>query len=439
LHGIPLFVKDIPAAICLNRFCIPVCHIREDVLQIAHMRTWWTSRSRWEQAAIIVWAVVLLVVSVRVAGWPTSRTVYPIFSGSAQLWWSESDLYEPHRPLTVQGGYRYSPTFAILLTPFAYFPDTVGGVLWRLIGVAAFLGSLAWLARRVLPWPLSRDQFAWLTLLCVPLALQSVNNGQANVIVTAAMVAAVCACKEQRWNLASALLTLAFVCKVYPIALGMLLVVLYPRQLSWRLPLALVASLLVPFLLQDPSYVNDQYGKWIALLRADDRSAFPLADKHRDLWLLIEVYGIPLSRRIYTLLQIGGGLGIAVLCWRRQRQGWPEKALLTATLGLAVAWMMVLGPVVESSTFLLLAPSLAASIVGALQDRKWHWRTLLLAGSGSLFLAAVLLGGVANTARLHVVGIHPLASLLYFVYLLTESRPCDREAQQLPIERRAAA
>lgn len=408
-------------------------------MQIPQLHTWWTSRSRWEQIAVIVWTVVLLVVSVRVAGWPMSRTVYPIFSASAQLWWSGADLYEPYRPLAVQGGYRYSPTFAILITPFAYFPDSVGGVIWRLISSLAFLGSLAWLARSVLSWPLSRDQFAWLTLLCVPLALQSVNNGQANVIVIAAMLAAVCACQEQRWNFASALLTLAFVCKVYPIALAMLLVVLYPRQLSWRLPLALVSSLLVPFLGPDPSYVNDQYGKWIALLRADDRSAFPLADKHRDLWLLIEVYGIPLNRRIYTLLQIGGGLGIAVLCWRRQRQGWPKKALLTATLGLAVAWMMVLGPVVESSTFLLLAPSLAASIVGALQDRRWHWRTLLLAGSGILFLAAVLLGGVANTAKLHVVGIHPLASLLYFVYLLTESRPSEIQSAQQPIEWRNAA
>jgi alpha-1,2-mannosyltransferase len=420
-------------------FAFPFYHIREDVLPIAHLRTWWTSRSRWEQAAVVVWAVLLLVVSVRVAGWPRSRTVYPIFSGSAQLWWSGSDLYEPYRPLTVQGGYRYSPTFAMLLTPFAYFPEAMGGVLWRLISIAAFLGSLAWLARSVLSWPLSRDQFAWLTLLCVPLALQSVNNGQANVLVSAAMVAAVCACKEERWNLACALLTLAFVCKVYPIALGMLLIVLYPRQLSWRLPLAIAASLLVPLLGQDPHFVADQYGKWIALLRADDRSASPLSDKHRDLWLLIDIYGIPLSRRVYNLLQIGGGLGIAVMCWRRQRQGWPREPLLTATLGLGVTWMMVLGPVVESSTFLLLAPSLAASIVGALQDRQWRLRTLPLAGSAILFMAAVLLGGVANTAKLHIVGIHPLASLLYFVYLLTESRPNAFESQQLAIEWRKAA
>src|SRR5438046_2044679 len=119
-------------------------HIREDVLQVTWPGSWWQARSRWERTAIAVWTAVLLVICARAFFWPANRTVYPIFSGSAQLWWSSADLYEPNRPTTVQGGYRYSPAFAILLTPFAVFPDTLGGVLWRLVSTAALIAALAW-------------------------------------------------------------------------------------------------------------------------------------------------------------------------------------------------------------------------------------------------------------------------------------------------------
>jgi alpha-1,2-mannosyltransferase len=385
------------------------------------LHSWWLARTRWERAAITIWCAVLLVVGVRVFLGPTKRTVYPIFSGSAQLWWNGEDLYEPGRPKTVQEGYRYSPTFAILMTPLAVLPDSVGGVLWRLANTAALIAALAWLANSVLPLPLSRGQFAVLTLLCLPLAVQSVNNGQANVIVIAAMLATVAAVKEERWNLACALMMIAFVCKVYPLALGMLLIALYPRQLWWRMSLAVAGSLLLPFLFQHPGYVVDQYEKWFTLLAADDRTHTAPQNKYRDLWLLIESFGIPLSRRGYQLLQVLGGVGIAILSWHRQRQSWPTKELLTSTLALAVTWMVVLGPGVESSTFLLVAPSLAWSILAAVLDREWAWRKLLLLGSALLFVTAVLVGSIANTADLHLIDLHPLAGLFYFVYLLTET------------------
>lgn len=392
-------------------------------MQITGIRAWWQSRTRWEKTALVVWSLILLFVCVRAFLRPTERTVYPIFSNSAQLWWNSQDLYEPQSPETLQSGYRYSPTFAILFTPLALLPDSIGGVLWRLLSTAALLASLAWLARSVLPSALSRNQFAWLTLLCVPLSVQSLNNGQANVIVIALMLATVTAVREDRWNLASTLMALAVVCKVYPIALGLLLILLFPRQLLMRMSLALVASLLAPFLLQHPDYAIDQHEKWLELLLADDRTTALPRNKHRDLWLLIETFGIPMSRRSYALLQVLGGVGIAALCWCRQRQGWTEKMLLTSTLALGVAWMIVLGPVVEASTFLLLAPSLAWSILAALQENTRTWRTMALASSVTLFALAVLVGSLGNTADLGVIDLHPVASLFYFVYLLTEPMP----------------
>ena len=396
------------------------------------LRNWLESRTRWEKTALAVGGIILLFVSVRVFLFPHAKTVYPIFDSSARLWFAGLDLYEPGRPTTVQNGYRYSPTFAILMAPFALLPESVGGVVWRLLSVGALVGSFFWLARGVLPAKLSSDQFAWLVLFSLPLSLQSVNNGQANILVIACMVGAVAAVKDGRWNLVSLLITLAFVCKVYPIALGMLLIVLYPRQLLGRIALGVAASCILPFLCQSPAYVLDQYQQWFALLQHDDRSWIALDQTYRDLWLLIRLYVPNLTpatgqtiRHVYMAGQVLTGAGIAVLCWHRQRTGWEKRPLLTSTLALACAWMMLLGPATESSSFILLAPSLAWSLLESMTQIDWRRRGLLWS-SGALFAVAVFLGGFSSAVKIHALGVHSWASLFYFLYLLAEPRPAAR-------------
>jgi hypothetical protein len=405
------------------------------------LRTWFNSRTRWEKAALFAWSSILVFVSVRVFISPESKTVFPIFSASGRFWWAGADLYEPHRSTAVQEGFRYSPTFAILVTPFAWLPDDVGGVAWRLFNVAALFGSLAWLLQALLQPKQPRNVLAWLMLLTMPLTLQSVNNGQSNLVVVACMVGTVAAVKEKRWNLASGLMALAFICKLYPVALGMLLIVLYPRQLLCRLPLTALASMGLPFFCQSPAYVIRQYEDWFALLGAEDRSAIALENMYRDLWLLIYLYGLPIGRNVYMLVQVWAGVGIALLCWHRQREGWPERTLLSSALGLGTAWMMLLGPATESSSFALLAPSLAWSVVEALQSSEGSVRRVLLWACCVLFGSAVLLGGFSATVKIHLFGVHAWGSLLYFVYLLTESRPRPRTTearQELESQRMAA-
>lgn len=390
-------------------------------MPFAGLSHWYDSRTRWEKAALLAWTLIAVFVSARVFLSPETRTVYPIFSASGRLWWTGDDLYEPYRPQQVQNGYRYSPTFAILITPFAILPDSVGGVAWRLFNLGAMLASLWWLARVVLPTAWSPDLYASLCLLSIPLTLQSLNNGQANLLVAAGMLGSVAAVRQMRWNLASALLAVAFLCKLYPLALGMVLMLLYPRQLLWRIPLAAVGSLAIPFLCQQPSYVMDQYAKWLAAIRAEDRTNIHLEHMYRDLWLLIHVYGLPLSRTVYTLLQVLAGAGIAVLCWHRQRYGWSEQRLLTSALALVSVWMMLLGPATESSSFILLAPSLAWSIVEALQRKDRTARHGLLWGACAIFFVAVVVGGITQMWRLHEAGVHAWGSLCYFVYLLSDA------------------
>src|ERR1019366_1405347 len=190
-----------------------------------------------------------------------------------------------------------------------------------------------------------------------------------------------------------------------------------------------------PFLCQHPNYVTDQYEKWFDLLRAEDRTKH----MYRDAWHLIELYGAPVSRKAYLILQLASGAGIAALCWQRQRAGWSSPALLTSTLALTMAWTMLLGPATESSSFALLAPSFAWSIVEALQTKTRGARHGLLWGSCALFAIAVIVGGIVMEWKIHETGVHAWASLCYFAYLVIEPRASAVQEMQVADSRRAAA
>src|SRR5262249_22740064 len=142
-------------------------------------------------------------------------------------------------------------------------PDVPAALLWRLLGALAFLGGLAWFCRSVLPSPLTPPRRAGLLLLVLPLAVGSINNRQSNALVLGLLLIGVAAAAVRSWNLSAPAVAVACLFKVYPIAVGLLLAVLYPRRFSWRLALALAAGLALPFLFQRPDYVIAQYAGWL--------------------------------------------------------------------------------------------------------------------------------------------------------------------------------
>src|SRR5262249_39114003 len=152
--------------------------------------------------------------------------------------------------------------------------------------LCVFLGALLWWARKaVAPIP-TATHLALLALLALPLSAGNINNGQTNPLMLGLLLAAVASTTEGRWNLAAVLLAVACLFKLYPLAVALLLVVVYPRQLGWRLALALLAGLLLPFLLQRPGYVWQQYDVWFRYLLHEDRQCLPVTATYRDVRLL---------------------------------------------------------------------------------------------------------------------------------------------------------
>jgi hypothetical protein len=371
-------------------------------------------RPAW-RAALLVWVVGLVLLGGKVLLWPHRHTVYPIFAGAGRHWAEGAPLYD------VTPGpepYRYSPLVAAFFVPFARLPDGPAGLLWRMLGAGVFLGGLAWWCRAVLP-PLPRARLPLLWLLPAPMALGNVHNGQANLLVLGLLLVAVAALRRGRPSLAAACLAVACLFKLYPIAVGLLLVLLYPR-LGPRLALTLALGFLLPFVLQRPDYVAGQYADWLRHMAGNDRQLLSRDQWYRDARLLCSRWVTPMSYRAYQVTEVAGGAVTAAACLWARRTGWPAGRLAALALGLGCCWMTALGPATESATYVLLGPTAAWLLVSAGPERHprglralWRVGYALLIGSQAASLLPFGLG-----RQVHTLGPQPLAALLFLGGLL---------------------
>ncbi|HXG13182.1 MAG TPA: glycosyltransferase family 87 protein [Gemmataceae bacterium] len=376
---------------------------------------WWRECKAWEKCAVIVWVVVVLAVCGRGWLWPRIHTVYPIYRHAAQRWLAGEDLYQA---IPGYDHYRYSPLATVLLVPFSALPDRLGGLLWRLLNAAVYLGALGWWTQTALPARLTRQQRAVLFLLVVPLSVGSLNNAQTNALVLGLLLAAMAATARQRWSTATACVALASFFKLYPVAIGLLLVAVYPRRFAPRLAVVLLAGLLLPFALQDPRYVFAQYGAWAEHLVSYDRHSEGVGAWYRDVLLLTRVWLGPLSRTGYLAIQLLAGAAVAGLCLAARRAGWPPCRLLALVFSLGCCWMTAFGPATESCTYILLAPALAWALLNAWLEPRPLWMRWVLVIAQVLLLLAQLATWFPQGHRFRDLGPQPLAALL-FLFCLT--------------------
>jgi hypothetical protein len=365
-------------------------------------------RASWERVAVIVWAVLLGIVSVRAVMQPDSHDCYkPFYEPAGRHWLHGEDLYQAKSATC-----RYSPLVNALFAPLALTPTPVGGLIWRMVNACAFLGGMYWWLRVVAPPVWTRTHWAWMFLLVAPLSIPTINCAQANPLLTGLVFAGTAAAMRERWNWAAVFVAGACLLKIYPIALALLFIVAYPRRFTLRFLIALSAGLALPFLLQDPWWVGRQYANWWTSLCIDDRTQWPFETCYRDLWLLLRFYHLPVSYRVYVVIQLMVAAASAVICvasrWWAAR---PRVEVLNTALGLAVCWMTVCGPSTEGGGYILLAPTLAWAFLESWRLRSPWWVRGLLLASTFAFTVAVLTCLAPHSSEWMAYGPHPLGGL----------------------------
>ncbi len=377
--------------------------------------------AQWLAWGLALWTVCLLVILVRLYLMEYGRqSLYPVYEWAGTTWRKGGDLYPTERKGWGYPLFRYSPTAAALMAPLSRLPSVPADMVWHVISWAALFGASCWWAWAVVG-PARRETVGLLLLLLLPLAIGNLNNAQSNTLVLAAVLAGLAAAAGQRWNLAAGFIAAACLLKVYPIAVGLLLCLLFPRRFALRLVGALALGLALSFALQEPSYVQRQYTLWLNYLTIEDRSGWELYHTNIDFQLLCRVWLTPISMGTYHRIQLAAGGSFALICLAAVRAGWRTEKLLPLVLGLGGVWMTVFGPATESPTYLLLAPTAAEAVFTSRRDRRsMALRAWQVSVYGILLSAQVVAWFPSLFMPYRALGPQPIAGLLLAVGLLVQ-------------------
>lgn len=299
---------------------------------------------------------------------PEKHTVYPRFVAGALDWWAGWPLFAPDAE---RGMFRYSPAFAVAMTPLALLDLRTGGALWALLNLGCYWLGLRRFAQGVLGHVRGGPAEAAFLLLALPGATRSLWNGQSHPLVSGLMLLAAAAlADERRWR-AAAGFAAAGAAKLAPLFVGAVLIVCRPALLVPALCCtALVAAL--PFAFQSPAYVWEQYAAWFDHLGRTAAQRWP---SFRDAWTVWATLAGSVPVVGYRIAQALTGLLVVLACRRvaqrtARRDAPPLRDALPPVLGLSLGWLMLFGPAVEFQTFVWLTPLAAWAALDACQRRR---------------------------------------------------------------------
>lgn len=351
------------------------------------IRLAWTTR-----VALALGIAVLLGILIRAYFQPQRNSVYPIFSNAAREWSAGIDVYDRSLPRPNLDKYRYAPIVAAAFTPLAGLSDSVGGVIWRIINAAVFVVGVAVFGRVVYPGREASQQGMW-TLLAwalVPLSLGSLNNAQPNALVIGCGLLAAAAVVSERWWLAGLCLGVPVIFKVYPVALALLLGLMRPWKIGWRVAAVIALGVALPFLAQDPDYVSQCYRSWFDQVAGDNRRDYPLEYSYRDLHTLLRGLGWTIDDHSFAILQLMTAAGAAAIVATMHWRGQPSRRVARAAIDLGCCWIIVFGPATENCTYILVAPTFGFAAVQAFRPNAPRWQTAVVVTLAVLFAGTAI-------------------------------------------------
>lgn len=357
-----------------------------------------------------LWIAVLLGIWIRIGLFSHSHDVFATYADAGRKWIASQPLYSYTR------GFVYSPLVAAFFAPFSFLPISLGSVVWRALNAAIFVGAIFWWLKAEIISRMPKSSYWLVFLLILPLSLGNFNNGQVNPMIIGLLMVAILAAHEERWTLAAIAVGFSTYLKIYPLSVGLLLVLLYPRDLGWRLVLTLILMGAASFVLQRPAYVLEQYQRWFSTRAADDRR-MNMDIAPRDFAMILRLLHLNLSARLVLGLQMAAGAGTAALCVVGRLRKWSEERLLTCVLATGTCWMLLFGPATEDATYAMIAPALAFALVQAFQQKTSRWMRVLVCASFAILLLGLMLNAFFSLKKTPwSMSVQPFGALLFAGY-----------------------
>jgi len=402
------------------------------------MKNWFSTASAASRAVFAIWAFALVAIFIRV-GIAHQHSVYPNYELAANFWRHGIPLYQENKQ--TPNGFVYSPLVAAFFVPLALLPDLAGEVLWRLLSVAVCMAAIRrWLetaGRRFL----EPRQEALFYLLLLPLFLGNINNGQANILLIGLLVWAVVGAysgtqkaladakgaASGAWWLSALCVALATYLKVYPLVAGLLLLLVYPGKFGLRFFVSLAGLFLLSLVLQHPAYVQDQYQMWISTRLNEDRHLFSQESLPHDLFLLLNYLHLRVNESGYVVVRLVSGALVAAMCLRGRLRKWPEGYQLNQLLALSCTWLLLCGPASESSTYVLMAPSVLLELFYCFSARVAPWRRVWMGLVALCYFGSFTIKTLLPLRDPGWMCLQPGSALLFLCYLAARTWPDETE------------
>ena len=225
---------------------------------------------------------------------------------------------------------------------------------------------------------------------------------------------AIVSAHRSSWTICAICLGLTAYLKIYPLSVALLLVLLYPRQLAWRLLVTLLLMGALTFLLQQPGYVLAQYQRWFGTRASDDRR-MNMNIAPRDFAMLLKAMHINLSSRIFLVLQLFAAALTAGVCIYGRIKNWSEDRLLVAVFTIGTSWMLLFGPSTEDATYAMIAPPVALAL--AQTQRMPGWMRSLICSSYAVLLIGLILNAFFGLKKTpYTMSVQPLGALMFLTY-----------------------
>jgi alpha-1,2-mannosyltransferase len=352
----------------------------------------------------------------------SDHTVVTTYREAATQWMAGRDLYND-----TGHGFLYLPIAAVLFAPFSWLPPVAGEIAWRLVAIGGFAFGVYRLCS-IAEVPQKATTFALLTAASLPPALACARNGQSTLIMAGLMMIACVDLAERRRNRAVLCASLAVALK--PLAVVLLL--LFPfldRRIGARVVLGLGTVLCLPFLMQRPSYVLDQYVKCGQMFRASSHCGVI------ELWAqpfsVLGLLGVSVAESTQTVLRAGAGLGALALTWAARRRCVPPRAA-EYLLAISVLYILLFNPRTENNTYAMLGPVIGLALAAALASK--------LSNRGEIiFLATLLVLLAAGDAVIRIfaaegehVWLSPSVATVFSIYLMYRLFFRERERMAKP-------
>lgn len=268
----------------------------------------------------------------------TKYNNYLIFKSSFNHLVQQEDLYVLH-PEDHFDYFKYSPSFAFLMFPFNWLPDSVGLIFWNLLNALLLFFAIQALPR------LDRNVKVYMLWFVLLELLTSLQNAQSNGLMAGLFIFAFVAFEKRNVALASLFLVLSVYIKLFGIV-AFILFLFYEKRLKF-VGYALIWTILIgllPLLIVRPEHLTFLYSGWGKLLLADQTVSYGqsvMGIFHAFLKISLPKYFILLAGVILLSLPL------------LQLKSYPKYGFRLLFLSSLLIWVVIFNHKAESPTYII--------------------------------------------------------------------------------------